>query len=159
MYIVFKAFDDNTADILNLSSGQMNFLQEDELIKFGKSNDILGLSVDTRKINYIQPYTFVSFPTEYEMNEYIRMYGISHYVKKHIHGIYYIFTKSNNTKHVDYYICSYSGPEVTYLAESGYTPYIQAAKSFDKKTAQKQAVFMTNNSKTGKHWKAERVVI
>ena len=80
--------------------------------------------------------------------------------KRYIQGLYWVFEKRNSKIHVDYYVCAYAGEEVTYLADAGgYTPYIQAAKIFDKKTAGEAAAIMTQHSRTGKHWTTQRVKV
>ena len=62
---------------------------------------------------------------------------------------YWVFEKTNKVYHVDYYVCTWAGDTATYIGkEGGYTPYIQAAKSFSKHEANKKAAIMTRNSKT-----------
>ena len=159
MYVIYEAYDDNTADVLDIGNYGRKFMTEQELIHFGNNYDVLGLSVSGHKLNYITAYNCLSFASEEEANEYIRENGLSYQNKRYAMGLFWVFEKKNHKKHVDYYICTYAGDEVTYLAEKGYTPYIQAAKTFDKRTAGEKAALMTNKSKTGKHWTTQRIVV
>ena len=160
MYIVYKAYDDNTAEILDIGTYQRREMTERELINFNKEHDVLGLSSTEKKINYIEAYTCTQFATESEANEYIKENSLSFKNKRYIQGLYWVFEKRNSKIHVEYYVCAYAGEEVTYLADAGgYTPYIQAAKTFDKKTAGEAAAIMTQHSRTGKHWTTQRVKI
>lgn len=159
MYIVYKAYDDNTADILDIGTFQIKYMTEIELIRFSKSHEVLGLSTSGNKIIYINAYSCTQFPTEQEANEYIKSMGLSYKNKRFIQGMWWILEKNSHKYHVDYYICTYIGEEVTYLAEKGYTPYIQSAKTFDKKTAGEKAAIMTKKSKTGKYWTTQRIVV
>lgn len=157
MYIIYKAYDDNTAEILDVGTYQKRELTEKELINFNKEHDVLGLSATKQKINYIEAYSCVQFSMESEADEYIKENNLSYRNKRYIQGLYWVFEKSNKKIHVDYYVCAYAGKEVLYLAEKGYTPYIQAAKVFDKRSAGKAAALATKNSKTGKYWTTQRV--
>ena len=165
MYIVYQAYDDNTAEILDIGTFQRIPMTEQELIKFGNNHDVLGLSVSGHKLNYITAYNCLSFPTEEDANEYIGDNALSYQNKRYACGYWWVFEKRNHKYHVDYYICTYAGNEVTYLGKkdkSGkdtYTPYIQAAQCFDKRTAGEKAARMTQSSKTGKHWTTQRVVV
>lgn len=159
MYIVKEAFDDNTANILDIGTYMTREMSEIELIRFSKDNNVMGLSVSNNKINYISAYNCTTFVSEREADEYILENELSYQNKMWIHNMWWVFERANLKKHVDYYIGTYKGDEITYLSESGYTPYIQGAKKFDKRTAQKRAAIMTNNSKTGTFWKAIRVVV
>lgn len=159
MYVVYRAYDDNTADIIDLSTMHVENFGERQLIKLGTEKDILGLSVSSNKINYINAYTFIKFDSDNELNEYIREYVDEPYVKKNVHGYFWLLKKTNHKYHVDYYVCTYKGDEVTYLGkERNYTPYIQAAKTFSKHEAGEKAALMTKNSKTGTHWTTHKVI-
>lgn len=161
MYVVYEAFDDNTAIIIDIGTFARYECSESDLIKLAnKGNDILGLSVSNRKINYITAYECISFPTEADAEEYIRDNNLTYKNKRVASGYYWVFIKKNYKKHVDYYVCTYIGDEVSYVAKEGeYTPYIQAAKTFDKHTAGEQAAIMSKRSKTGKYWTTQRVVV
>lgn len=159
MYVVYEAYDDNTADIIDIGNYTRRFMTEQQLITFGNNHDVLGLSVSSHKINYINAYSCLSFATEEEADDYIRENSLSYQSKRYAMNMYWVFEKKNYKKHVDYYICTYRGNEVSYVAEKGYTPYIQAAKQFNKKTAGEQAARMTKNSRTGTHWTTQRVVV
>lgn len=159
MFIINEAFDDNTAIVLDLNTYARREMSELELIRFASSgHDVLGLSVTNQQINYITAYSCISFAVETEADEYIRENGLTFRNKRYINGLYWVLEKNNKKIHVDYYICTWAGDTATYVAEKGYTPYIQAAKSFDKKTAGKQAALMTKSSKTGKYWTTRRIV-
>ena len=160
MYIVYQAYDDNTAEILDIGTFQRTPMTEQELIHFGTHHDVLGLSVSGHRLNYINAYNCLSFGTEDEANEYIRYNGLSSQNKRYASGYWWVFEKRDYKIHVDYYVCTYRGDEVTYLGKGGgYTPYIQAAESFDKRTAGEKAAIMTKKSKTGTKWYSERVIV
>ena len=164
MYVVYQAYDDNTAEILDIGSYGRKLMTEQELIIFGNKHDVLGLSVSGHKINYITAYNCLSFSSEEEANEYIKYNNLSYQNKRYMCGYWWVFEKKNNKIHVDYYVCNYKGEEVTYVGEDNkgktlYTPYIQAAKSFDKKEAGEKAALMRKNSKTGTYWTTQRVVV
>lgn len=162
MYVVHKAYDDNTAIIMDISSmGGIKFinLTEKELISLGNREDVLGLSVSGQKLNYLSAYQSLYFPSEDEADEYIKDNSLSYKNKRYIQGMWWIFEKRNTKIHVDYYIVAYAGDNITYVAERGYTQYIQSAISFSKKEAGEKAALMTQNSKTGKHWTILRVPV
>lgn len=159
MYIIYEAYDDNTADVLDIGNFAKRPMTEQELIIFGNNHDVLGLSVSGHKLNYITAYNCLSFASEDEADDYIKSNGLSYQNKRYAVGYYWVFEKKNRKRHVDYYIYTCAGDNITYLTENGYSPYIQAAKSFDKKTAGEKAALMTRNSKTGKHWSIQRVII
>lgn len=159
MYVVYEAYDDNTADILDIGNFAKRPMTEQELIHFGNTHDVLGLSVSGHKLNYIAAYNCLSFASEDEADDYIKSNGLSYQNKRYAVGYYWVFEKKNRKKHVDYYIYTCAGDNITYLTENGYSPYIQAAKSFDKKTAGEKAALMTRNSKTGKYWSVQRVCV
>lgn len=158
MFIVYKAYDDKSAEIIDIITYSKREMGERELIAFSKNHNVLGLSVSNNKINYITAYSFMQFPTEADANEYCHENGYSYQQKMYIGSYYYVFEKTNKTYHVDYYVMYWTEVEQTYLAEKGYTPYIQCAKSFDKKSAYERAASMTKNSKTGKKWSVYRYV-
>lgn len=159
MYIVYEAFDDDTAVLLDIPSFQRMELIEQELITFGNKNDVLGLSVSGRKLNYINAYNCLTFPTENEADDYIKYNGLSYQNKRYIQGYWYVLEKKNYKKHVDYYVCHWINNVPTYIGEKGgYTNYIQAAKKFTKDEAGKKAAMLRTNSKTGKFWTTQRVV-
>lgn len=163
MYIVYKAYDDNTAELLDICTYRRIEMTEIELIRFVQNgNEALGLSVSksNNKINYINAYTFCQFPTEAEANEYIKINGLNYSNKKYINDMFCVLHRNNKVYHVDYYVYYMAGPELTYLSEKGgITPYIQGAKTFDKKEAGKKAALMRQKSKTGKYWTTQRVVV
>lgn len=157
MYIIETAYDDNTAVILDLGTYEKRFMLEKDLIYFGNKHDVLGLSVSNNKINYITSYSCISFSNESEADEYIRDASLTYKNKRNLLGYTWVFEKKDHKIHVDYYICAYAGPEVIYVGkEGGYTPYIQAAKTYSKQEAGKTAALMRQHSKTGKHWKVQR---
>lgn len=158
MYIISKAYDDKSAEVLDVITCERHELSERELINMSKSHDILGLSVSGNKINYINAYSCITFASDEEAYEYCKDNGISTRNTIFINGYYYIFDKTNKVYHVDYFVMYWTEVEQTYIAEKGYTPYIQCAKSFDKKSAYERAASMTKNSKTGKKWSVYRYV-
>lgn len=164
MYIVTEAYDDNTANILSINdfSGEFEnriFMTERQLINFASHKDCLGLSTSEHKINYINSYNCIVFPSENEANEYITSSSTAS-KKKCIGGMYFVFERKNIVKHVSYFICTFRGEQVSYVApgKREYTPYIQSAQEFSKIAAQKKAYNMTQKSKTGTHWTTQRVV-
>lgn len=159
MYIVYEAFDDNTATIIDLETYGTKFMTEQELINFGNKHSVLGLSVSGHRVNYITAYNCLSFATEEEADDYIRENGLSYKNKRYAMNLFLVLEKNNHKRHVDYYIYTRAGDEVTYVMDKGYTHYIQAAKTFDKKTAGERAASMTQNSRTGKYWTVQRVVV
>lgn len=158
MYIIYEGYDDNTAVVLDLGTYQREHLTEKQLISLASRYDVLGLSVSNNKINYITAYNCLSFPTEDEANDYIKYKKLTYQNKRYLLGYWWVFEKKDYKIHVDYYVCSYKGDDVTYVMDKGYTPYIQAAKSFDKRTAKEKAALMTKRSKTGTHWTTQSVV-
>lgn len=158
MYIVITSYDDNSAEILDLGNYSRKRFTESELIKFSDNRDVLGLSVSNNKINYINAYSITQFCTEDEATEYCRECGIGFNNKIYALDYWWVFERNNRVIHVDYYVMYYTEVEQTYVAEKGYTPYIQCAKSFDKKSAYERAASMTKNSKTGKKWSVYRYV-
>ena len=81
MYVVYQAYDDNTAEILDIGSYGRKLMTEQELIIFGNKHDVLGLSVSGHKINYITAYNCLSFSSEEEANEYIKYNKENGFVK------------------------------------------------------------------------------
>lgn len=159
MYVIFEAFDDNTATVFNTSNYERNTLTEQQLIAFGKIHDVLGLSVGERSINYINSYSFVAFESEEGANEYIKENGYSYQNKKYENGMWWYFQKTNYKVHVDYHVVTYRGEEITYVGEDiKYTPYIQSAKKYTKQEAGETAALMTRRSKTKTRWTTLRVV-
>lgn len=160
MYVVYQAFDDNTSIVLDIGTFGRREFTEQELIRFINSgHDVLGASVSGQKLNYLNAYECLSFPTEKEADDYIRYNGLTYKNKRYASDYYWVFDKRNSKIHVDYYVCMYLGNEVTYIAENGgYTNYIEGAKTFDKRTAGERAAIMTKKSKTGKYWTTQRVV-
>lgn len=160
MFIISIAYDDNTAEVLELPSQNRKYMTEQELINFSKHNEVLGLSAGN-KINYIQPYSAYLFPSEDEAYFYIKNNNLSYNSKHYVgEGYYAVVEKNNNKRHVDYFVYCCSGPEITYVGKNRgtYVPYKQSAKTFTKHEAQKTAALMTRKSKTGKYWTVERVV-
>jgi hypothetical protein len=161
MYIVYRAYDDNTADILDIPSYNVNFLTEKELISLGSKETVTGLTVSNRKIVSLNAYECLTFPVESEADEYVNYIRQSYPNKKitkiNSNSTYFVLCTRNQKIHVDYYIVSYTEFERTYVANKGYTPYPQSAKPFSKAEAQKKAAMMQRNSKTGKNWVTERV--
>lgn len=159
MFIVYEAFDDNTAIIADLSNYAQKEFSEQQLIRLASNHEVLGLSVSGQKINYLNAYSCIAFTTESEADEYLRDNGLSYQHKRYVNNMFWVLEKKNQKTHVDYYVYSQAGPDLTYIGkDGGYTPYIQAAKTFTKREANEKAVFMTKRSKTGKHWCAKRVV-
>jgi hypothetical protein len=161
MYIIYKAYDDNTAVVLDMPSFNMRTLTEKELISLGSKENVTGLTVSNRKILSLNSYECLTFPVEAEADEYInyirQCFPNKKATKINSNSIYYVLCTRNEKVHVDYYVVSYTEVERVYIAQKGYTPYIQAAKSFSKSDAQKKAAMMQRNSKTGKHWTTERI--
>lgn len=153
MIIVIEAFDDNSATLFDTFNFAKNTLTEQQLIWYGNNNEVTGLSVNERSINYIHAYDLIQFESEYEVNEYIRANGCSYKNKQYASGIWWYFKKKDTKIHVDYYVVTYKGDEITYVGEKvPYTPYKQAAKVYSKTKAGETAALMTQNSKTGTHW-------
>jgi hypothetical protein len=157
MKVVTKAYDDNTAEITDLATYSRKVYNEIDLIHL--KDDVLGLSASGQKINYIQPYSFIMFESDDEMNKYIKDNRITGVLKKYINSMYVALWKINCKIHVDYYVVCTHGPEDIFVAEKGYTQYKNGAKVFGKKQAQETAALMTKKSKTGKHWYAKRCPI
>lgn len=160
MYVVYEAFDDNTAIILDIGTLARYECSEADLIKMvNNGSDILGASVSKQKLNYLNAYNCLSFPTETDADEYIKDNNLSYRNKRYASNYYWVFEKKDSKIHVDYYICTYRGDEITFVSEfGGFTPYIQSAKTFDKHTAKKQAALMTNKSTKKVHWTTKRIV-
>lgn len=160
MYIIYEAFDDDTAVVMDIPSFQRMEMSESELISFGSKHDVLGLSVSGRKLNYINAYNCLTFPSEDEADDYIKYNGLSYQNKRYIQGYWFVFEKKNHKSHVDYYVCHWINNIATYIGDKGgYTNYIQAAKKFTKDEAGKKAAMLRRNSKTGKFWTTQRVVV
>lgn len=159
MLVVYKSYDDNTAEIIDLCDYSVTFYRESDLIALAKNHNVLGLSVSNNKINYISAYSIVTFPTEDEAVEYLKDKNLSLRNKITINGMTYVFEKRNEIIHVDYVIGYITEVEAIYISDRGYTPYIKAAKVFDKKEVFKVANVLTNRSKTGKHWRALRIPV
>jgi hypothetical protein len=161
MYIIYNAYDDNTADILDLNTLSLKFNTEIELIRLGNKEQVVGLTVDTHKIISLNSYSCLTFPTESEADEYVHSYlDKGNFKKIYINNMFYLLIQKEIPKlHVDYHIVTNSECMKVYVAKNkGYTPYIQCAKAFDKDTAKKQAALMQKQSKTGKYWTTERIV-
>lgn len=159
MYIIFEAFDDNTAIVLNTSTYERVLLTEKQLIDINKTHDVLGLSAGDRSIHYIKSYAFLAFESEESANEYIKEHNYSYQNKTYENGMWWYFQKTNYVSHVDYYVVTYRGEEITYVGEKiNYTPYIQSAKKYTKHEAGKTAALMNQRSKTGTKWTTLRVV-
>lgn len=163
MYIVYRAYDDNTATILDINTYAQYDMSESDMVKFiNKGNNILGVSLSSskRKISSLSSYEFMQFPMEDEAYQYCRENNISSRNIMYINGIFYVFEKTNMKIHVDYFVCYWEGDIATYIGKNGgYTNYIQSAKSFDKETANKQAAILRNKSKTGKYWGIQRIIV
>ena len=160
MYIVQRAYDDKTADILDLGNYATKHFEERELIRFASNHDVMGLSVSDNKINYISAYSITSFPVESEATEYCYEHGLSYQSKMNLLGYWWVFEKTYITFHVAYYIRTAKEVDNVYLGENNtYTPYIQSAREFSKKEAQKKVVMMNRNPRAAQHWMIERVVI
>lgn len=162
MYVVIEAFDDDFAMVLDLNTYVKTQFNAKELVALSKSHDILGLSVSGSKINYINAYRTLSFASESEADDYIKDNSdtVSYRNKRYINGLYFVLEKTNKITHVDYYVCTYAGDEVTYVGnKGGYTPYIQAAKPMSRREAGEISAMMTRNSKTGKTWLMRRVPV
>ena len=95
MYVVYEAYDDNTADILDIGNFAKRPMTEQELIHFGNTHDVLGLSVSGHKLNYIAAYNCLSFASEDEADDYIKSNGLSYQNKRYAVGYYWVFEKKN----------------------------------------------------------------
>ena len=158
MYIVTKAYDDNTAEIIDIGPMTVYQLNTEELIQFSKRHDVLGLSVSRNKINYLQAYHCMSFATENEAREYMLENNLPVNSIKYTNGMVFVVEKIPKI-HVNYYICYYEGNNATYVGDKGgYTPYIQAAKVFSRQEAGQRAAIMKQQSTTGKDWTTQRVI-
>lgn len=163
MLVVYNAFDDNTADIIDITNMTVKFYTEQQLINLNKHHNVLGIISDNRKLYSIHSYNMVSFPTENEAIVFAKVNNIELSNMLFINGYYWVFQKQQGLLYVNYYVYNQKGEECTYLCiqnnKATYTPYIQEATVFDKKEAQKRAKLMTMNSKTGTYWKALRIVV
>ena len=158
MLVVNKAYDDNTAELIDLVSWSRSFYNEKALIELSKTHNVLGLSVSKNRINYISSYNIYTFPTEAEANEYIKENGLSYRNKIDLNSFCYVLEKTNEVIHVDYLVAYITEVERTYVGEhNSYTAYPNSAKRFDKKEAGRVAGVMTNKSKTGKIWRPVRM--
>jgi hypothetical protein len=135
-------------------------LTEKQLVSIANSHRVFGLTTYRGKVACMEAYTCIQFPSEVEAAEYSREHMISPNQTFYINGLYCVLERTYQKFHVDYLVCYYTGDVATYVCENGgYTPYIQAAARFDKKTAGKKAAMMNQRSKTGKHWTTQRIVI
>ena len=165
MMVVYNAYDDNSADIIDIITMKRYHQSAQQIINYiNNGGKILGVSVGTNKINYINAYSIGTFPTEDEADEFIRDNGLSYQNKRYVNDMFYVFEKNNKVIHVDYVIYSQMGDEITYVGETvkgktTYTPYVQAAKKFTEKEAYSRSASMTKNSKTGKLWFVMRLPI
>lgn len=159
MLVVYRAYDDNTADIMDITNYGVQFYYENALVALSKNQRVIGLSVSNNKINYLTPYSVISFACEDEAIEYIKENGLSYRNKIYANGMYYVLERTDKIIHVDYIIGYITEVESIYLADKGYTPYINSAKTFTKNEVFKVANKMRYSSKTGKLWKAIRVPV
>jgi hypothetical protein len=158
--MVYKAYDDNTAELLDLNTYDRLELTEKQLVSISNNHKVIGLATCRGKVTYMEAYTCTQFPSEFEATEYSREHMLYPDQTFFINGLYCVLERTYQKIHVDYLVCYYTGNAVTYVGKNGgYTPYPQAAARFDKKTAGKKAAFMNQRSKTGKHWVTERVVV
>jgi len=141
MYIVNKAYDDKSADILDITNGNSMHLDESGLVGLAKNHSVYGLACYKNKVSSLQAYDFMTFAMSYGT---------------------IVLIKSNVKYHVSYYVGYYRGdPHMgdyeTLVAEGrGYTNYREAAKEFTKTDAEKKAAIMRNRSKSAVPWKAIR---
>lgn len=158
MMVVYNAYDDNSADIIDVVTMKRYHQSAQQMINYiNKGGKILGVSASNNKINYVNAYSIGTFPTEDEADEYIRDNGLSYQNKRYLNDIFYVFEKIDKVIHVKYMIYNQTGNEITYVGETvkgktTYTPYMQAAKTFTEKEAYSRSASMTKNSKTGKFW-------
>lgn len=159
MYIVHRAYDDKTADILDIGNTSIKWFNEEELINFASHHDVIGVSISREKINYIHAYDVLQFPTEAEATEFCHEHGLSHKNKLYIFNYWYVFERSYVNYHVSYFIRTTKEIANVYLGKDiKYTPYTQAAKEFTKDEAQKKVDMMNKNPKATQHWTIERIV-
>lgn len=161
MYIVYRAYDDKTADILGIGKGNINMkrFSEEELINFTSHHDVIGVSASDKRLNYINAYDILQFPTEDEATEFCHEHGISYKNKIYIFNYWYVFERSYITYHVSYFIRTAKETDNVYLGKDiKYTPYMQAAKEFTKDEAQKKVDMMSKNPRAAQNWTIERIV-
>lgn len=162
MYIVNKAYDDKSADILDITNGNSMHLDESGLVGLDKNHSVYGLACYKNKVSSLQAYDFMTFATEVEADEWIREAGLNNINKLAMSYGTIVLIKSNVKYHVPYYVGYYRGdPHMgdyeTLVAEGrGYTNYREAAKEFTKTDAEKKAAIMRNRSKSDVPWKAIR---
>lgn len=158
MMVVYNAYDDNSADIIDVVTMKMYHQSAQQIINYlNKGGKILGVSASSNKINYINAYSIGTFPTEFEADEYIRDNYLSYQNKRYINDMFYVFEKTDKVIHVDYVVYTQNGDEITYVGKdvkgkTTYTHYIQSAKTFSEKEAYSRSASMTKCSKTGKFW-------
>lgn len=165
MLVVYNAYDDNSADIIDVVTMKRYHQGAQQIINYiNQGGKILGVSAGNNKINYINAYSIGTFPTEDEADEYIKDNQLSYQNKRYINDMFYVFEKNNKVIHVDYVIYTQVGDEITYVGQTvkgktTYTPYIQSARTFTEKEAYSRSASMTKNSKSGKYWFVMRLPV
>lgn len=153
MLVVTKVYDDKSADLFDIVSYETRRYTFNKIEQLNKH--VIGTIVYNNELLSIKSMRVTSFPTEKEAFEYKKE---NHGEILFLHDYWWVLVEENTIIHVDYYVYTQIGDEVTYVSESGYTPYIQGAKRFGEVDAIKISRSMTKCSKTGKYWKVKRVV-
>lgn len=159
MLIVTEVYDDGVVDVTDPCTLNTSKLDTKGIFEAIQYTNIYGVCVYNNNIEYAESYMFLTFADEYDADEYMECNGANLFTKvwdENLTG-WIVLQKKCRIVHVNYFVCYYLGNEVCYVAEQGYTPYIQCAKVFDKKEANKLAGILRAKTKTGKCWIAERV--
>lgn len=164
MYIVVRAYDDFTADILDIGNFRTRHFENKELLNFLAAHEVIGAVKSGHKIVRLTTYDYVQFASEGEAYEYLREEGLSTKDLIYAEGYWWVFINTNRVEHVEYKVYFSHGDEKTFgIFDAsgrllGCTPYIQAATSLDRQTAKRLAYFCKKNSKHGNYWKTLRLV-
>lgn len=153
MYIIHKAYDDFSAEVLDVTNYKTLRMTEDELLKLCNKHRVIGATVLNGEIQWLSAYSCRIVPTEEELNELLEDSDISMQNVISVNGSYAVLVESKEPpEHVDYAVYTMAGDDITYLGHSCYTKYKVSALRLKKDTAKRIAEKMTRNSKTGKHW-------
>lgn len=158
--VVTRAYSDNYADVMDVSTGTSKTMSDKDIIKYMESGkDIFGVTVYGGKICKIQPYGIMMFATEEDAREHNLNCENKLTIVSYDPVVCAVYKITSPIVYVDvaYYVGCTSGDETTYIGMKGYTVYMQAARRFEKRESEKIAAIMTKKSKTGKHWYSIRV--
>ena len=164
MYIVVRAYDDFTADILDIGNFRTRHFENKELFNFLARHEVIGAMTSGHKIVNLTAYNYIQFESEGEAYEYLREEGLSTRDLVYAEGYWWVFINRNRVEHVEYKVYFPHGDEKTFgIFDAcgkllGCTPYIQAATRLDRQTAKRLAYFCKRNSKHGNYWTTLKLV-